>query len=673
MRRCGQFKAVVGGLLALAVSSAAFADTNLSLYGTPGFLEMPTARSLPDGQLTFTFGGFANGNRASLGFQAAPRLLAAFRYSRVGGFFADGSSLYDRSFDVSFVLLTETATRPALAIGLQDAVGTGVFGSEFLVASKRFGHVDFSVGLGWGRLGSRGALGSPFGSRPEPDVILGGQINYDQWFRGPVAPFGGLSWRVSDRLTALFEYSSDNYDVERGLGLIAPKRPLNFGLRWKLSDATSVTAGWLYGSEVSFQISSGLNPRRAPLPSGMEPALNTTSAGGGEDELRAALRDAGLLLQGLKTEGPKATLVIRNLRYGAFSQAVGRTARLAAAHLPEDVSEFSIVLEVERGLLASAAMIRRETLETGEFAVTPSSGSLAAISDALAVPLPDSAPEPRFVWGLAPYISVSLFDPDQPIRADLGLALSGRVEFGRGFVAAGVMQKRIVGNLDQLRGGGVSGLPPVRSDYPRYIAEGDPGISQLTLAHYGRPGRGIYARITGGYLEDMYGGLSGEVLWKPVDSRLGVGVEVNYARKRNYDRLFGFQDFDTVTGHLSAYYEIARGYHVEILAGRYLAGDVGATLAVSRRFANGWEIGAYATRTNVSFAEFGEGSYDKGLRIVAPLDWVRGRPTRNRVDTTFRSLARDGGARLHVPGRLYGLVRDADANSLEARQGRFWR
>ena len=42
-------------------------------------------------------------------------------------------------------------------------------------------------------------------------------------------------------------------------------------------------------------------------------------------------------------------------------------------------------------------------------------------------------------------------------------------------------------------------------------------------------------------------------------------------------------------------------------AGRYLAGDWGATFALDREFDNGWKVGAYFTLTDMPFDEFGEG------------------------------------------------------------------
>ena len=48
-----------------------------------------------------------------------------------------------------------------------------------------------------------------------------------------------------------------------------------------------------------------------------------------------------------------------------------------------------------------------------------------------------------------------------------------------------------------------------------------------------------------------------------------------------------------------------------------LAGDYGSTFSLSRTFNNGWEIGAYATLTDVKFSTFGEGSFDKGITLKA--------------------------------------------------------
>jgi hypothetical protein len=163
------------------------------------------------------------------------------------------------------------------------------------------------------------------------------------------------------------------------------------------------------------------------------------------------------------------------------------------------------------------------------------------------------------------------------------------------------------------------------------------------------------------------------MLWKPIDSRLALGAEINYVRQRAFNQLLDFRDYDVVTGHVSAYYAFRNGFHAQVDVGRYLAGDWGATFAVDREFRNGWRVGAYATFTDVSFEDFGEGSFDKGLRFTIPLEPFLGRPTRRRFDMVMQPLTRDGGARLHVDGRLYEQVRSFHRQGLQSNWGRVWR
>lgn len=137
--------------------------------------------------------------------------------------------------------------------------------------------------------------------------------------------------------------------------------------------------------------------------------------------------------------------------------------------------------------------------------------------------------------------------------------------------------------------------------------------------------------------------------------------------------MFGFQDYDVLTGHASVYWELRDGFHAQVDAGRYLAGDWGATLSLDREFDNGWRVGAYATLTDVSPSEFGEGAFDKGIRLTVPLSWFTGQASQKRPTATIRPVLRDGGARLNVPDRLYDLVRDAHEPALRNQRAKFWR
>ena len=95
---------------------------------------------------------------------------------------------------------------------------------------------------------------------------------------------------------------------------------------------------------------------------------------------------------------------------------------------------------------------------------------------------------------------------------------------------------------------------------------------------------------------------------------------------------------------------------VTLSAGQYLAGDKGVTFQLSRRFSTGVQVGMWFTLTNVSAARFGEGSFDKGIRIVIPFEWVAPFATQSGYDLSLRSIQRDGGQRLLNDAMLYDMT-----------------
>ena len=213
----------------------------------------------------------------------------------------------------------------------------------------------------------------------------------------------------------------------------------------------------------------------------------------------------------------------------------------------------------------------------------------------------------------------------------------------------------------------------MRTDRAKYKREGKTAIENLTANYLFKPGPDFYGQVSVGYLESMFGGVSTEVLWKPANQRWGLGFDLSYVKQRDFDQLFGFRNYNVVTGGVSAYWAINRNLKAQLDMGRYLAGDWGTTLSVDRVFANGWRMGAYATLTNADPAEFGEGSFSKGLRLSVPLSWGIGTPTRKIYAIDMNTEARDGGARLNKDKRLHDVVSEYQRPGLEASWPRFWR
>lgn len=706
---------LVGAGFALAVLTPlpgrAEMAPGVNLRAGSGLIEMPSALPQPDGRISVSVSQAGGVLRNAVSFQITPRLQAGFRYTGfrlpqnaagIEGGYGPGAKYFDRAFDLSYLLVRQGRWWPAVSVGLRDFAGTGMDGAEYLVASHRLSpRLTVTAGLGWGQMGSRSPLFSTGERLAERSSVTGGTPNIRQWFRGPAAPFAGIEWQVSPRLGLKAEWSSDAYRELSGDQRLFPARsPLNFGADYRLTESMTLGAYALYGSRLGVSLQMGLNPRLrgatglrggAPLPLSHRPDPVADPAAwsdawteqGSARAVRAiapavqrALAEEGLRAMALSVSGPVLRIRLRNLRYHSAGQAIGRAARALSRSLPSSVEYFDLVPD-ERGLDLSVIRLRRSDLEALDHQPDQTGRlwqqlRLSEAVPAAAPPMTEFPPAKRLSWAIAPYFRYSLFDPDSPFRFDTGLRLRGQWHLARGLSLAGAIEGRLAGTMGRETRSSNSVLPHVRTDdYLRNRR--DLRLRDLYLSWYMRPGPELYGHITAGWLERGYGGVSAELLWKPVNSRLALGAEVYHLRQRSFS---GFADFGRLRargGHLSAYYELPKGYLAQLDLGRYLAGDYGATLTLEREFASGWRVGAFATLSNVSRQAFGEGSFDKGIRVTLPLNWVAGLPTRRKISTTVRMLQRDGGQRPEVPGRLYETVRGWHADRLGRERGLLWR
>jgi len=659
---------------------------------------MRNARFRPDGTLE---GGVAlrrQRNFYSINFQALPFLEATFRLTdRLDATAGRGTSS-DRAFDLKFRLWEESAWVPALAIGLQDSIGTGIYGGEYLVASKRFplgdpsrfGTLDTTIGMGWGRLGTGADLGNPLGLRGRRrDVGQGGQPSLSTYFRGEdTAIFGGLEWLAPSFETPLgaiegvrakLEWSGDALRDERGgfpartEGLRGRARSrLNVGLQWQPNDHVDVGLAFVHGTDLLLRASLRLDPARPPESPLTQPAPRFTPRPllGSEEKAAAGLREAGFRALSVVLDGIEARIAIGGGRHATLAQTVGRAMAAVQPALPPEIERVAFEWHRQGVAVARLTVLRREFE-----AASAGSGSAEEIlaSTQLRPAETDPAVDPpgrvAVTYGIEPRLAVVPGDPGGGVLYQFGLAAGGRLSLGGGVGLAGSVSQRLLGTLGQGRDS-TSELPRVRSDYARYAREGETSIPALYAERLWTPAPDWFARVSGGLLEPNFSGISAEVLWRPKDRPIALGLDLNGVAQRAYDGLFGNLGYSVATGHLSFYADLPLwNLYTVVRGGRYLAGDWGGTLEVGRRFASGIEVGGFATLTDVPFSRFGEGSFDKGIYIRFPLALIGAR-TASRGALTIRPTQRDGGQRLAVDNALWDVTRDGRAQSLvEGYQG----
>lgn len=641
------------------------------LYGMPGLIDMPSAEAFSDGALTLSYAQFGSTQRATLAFQMSPRLTGAFRYAIINDLDGPGRDRFDRSFDLHYQLLQEGGYLPSVAIGLRDIGGTGIYSSEYITATKSFDDLSATIGFGWGRLAGRNPFDNPFAfvnpdlnQRPGALGGAAGEFDANSWFRGPASIFGGLRYTLTDRTNVVLEYSSDLYTFEQKFGgQERPQSVVNLGVTHRLGRDAIFGAYILNGIDIGLMLSYGLDPY-SPVPIAASPVLipalpqqrgvaGDWGEGGQmhtgqnlEQDLAQVLAELGLRLQGISVAGPVMSVTVENVSWLNPVDARDQLTSVLAQVAPPEIEildiaivRYGIVLRQFRGERIGARSFAWQSYEDPQLGI-------------------DNITAPRFSARISPYLSVALFDPDAPIRYEIGVQAAGQYALRDNLFATSVLRYPLWSTIDDAARRSNSVLPQVRSQGFEYAAQSSLQLNRLSLDYYFRAGPDLFGRISGGYLEAMFAGLSAELLWAPVDHNFALGIEVNHVAQRDFDMGFGLQDYRISSGHLSGYFDLGQGYEGQVDLGRYLAGDWGGTVTVARRFESGIRVGAFATLTDVGFERFGEGSFDKGIFVEIPHQFFTGEPSRALATRVIRPVQRDGGARLELPNRLYGLTRD---------------
>lgn len=380
----------------------------------------------------------------------------------------------------------------------------------------------------------------------------------------------------------------------------------------------------------------------------------------------------------------KATVFASPTRFREFARNVGRASRVVAAHAPPEI-EIIEVVTMSAGLEISRVSILRTDLENAirnvgsvdeiwaHAEIKPPEAGLPPFGAFPDDAITNARRYPSLNISVRPGLRQHVGGPDGFYLYQIFLGASASAELYRGWTVQAGATRNVVSTLDQIRLLSDSVLPHVRSDIKEYLQQGEQfALTRLQTDYVFQPLPGLFARVSAGLFEEMFGGVGGELLWRPYGSRLAIGVDWNRVRQRDYDQLFSFRNYRVNTGHVNIFYEMPY-YNLlaEVHAGQFLAGDRGAQFALSQKFDSGVRVGAWATFTNVPFEVFGEGSFDKGFFVSLPFDLFLVSSSRRGGTFAFRPLTRDGGQMLVTSKRLYGFVESGNLNQVADDWDRF--
>ncbi|MGE5526742.1 MAG: YjbH domain-containing protein [Rhodospirillaceae bacterium] len=664
------------------------AEYTASDWGNVGLLQTPTARMFDTGHFWFHIDRTYPYTQGNVFLQPFSWMEAGFRYTSVsnrlyGPAELSGTQAYkDKSIDVKLHLWEESAHVPQIALGLRDVAGTGLFSGEYLVASKRTNMLDWSLGIGWGYVGGRGNLRNPLSSissrfdTRKTDVGQGGNFAFGSYFRGATSLFGGVQYQTPwEKLIVKLEYDGNNYQHEPQANNLPQHSPFNFGLVYRAGKSADISLGIERGNKVMLGLTlhsqlDGLSAPKSQDPPRVPVAPNRPAQ---FPDWERTARDIGAQTQWHVSEimqrGRELRLTVDDPSAVYWRERVDRAAAVLHRDSPANVDRFTLAYR-QRGEEVAEHIVDRDTWVKQQTQPVPPSEQRDAVIARAPAPAAPYEPtgsvvyenrQPRFEHGLGLNYIQTLGGPDGFVLYQVSAVERAKYRFRDDTWLQGAVRARLVDNYDKFKYTAPSNLPRVRTFLREYLTTSTITMPYLQLTHVGKLTDSQYYSVYGGYLEEMFGGVGAEWLYRPFRSPVAYGIDVNEVRQRDFHQDFGFRDYRTTTGHATLYWDTGwNDVLVTASAGRYLAGDMGGTLQVSRVFKNGVSIGAFATRTNVSKEQFGEGSFDKGIFVSIPFDAFLTKSSDTIGTFLWKPLTRDGGAKLARQVQLYDVTRQRD-------------
>ncbi len=665
-----------------------------NLNGEIGLINIPSSRILKEGNLKLHLVNSEPINSLFISANPFNWMEVSLRYADVNTrkyspykSFSGDQTYKDKSFNLKIKLIEETDRFPELSIGFRDFIGTGKFSGEYLVTSKKIGDFDFTAGLGWGSLSENTGIKNPFinidesySSRPL-DIGQGGDIEFKRWFKGPKASaFYGFSY--------LNKYSGlrfkMDYDKSNPFNL-RKDSDYSFGLSIPASNFIDINIFKHRGVDIGFGLSYKADYSKQLIQK--DEVINPVSFSEKDLDLLSTNDEVfsgtiNVLLSKYQIFTQEIYLKENNF-YISVDQTKYRNLNLAAKRVIQIIEEVLSTRKIKN--VSITFQIGNVKTGSVEFPLTKfrqfldNSISFAEIKKYILYEnfypkdnetriFKGKVDFPLYIGGIKPDLKNHVGAPEAFYSGQIGILAAGGIILSKNSYLDSTVGIGIFQNLDQLRLKAFSRLPKVRSDVREYLKERYV-IKQFSYTHMFDPTYSqdylFFGGLKIGLFEEMYGGIGGEILFRDIKKPWYLTANYYWVKQREFNQRFSFRNYETFTGHLNFIWETPLdGVKMILSGGRYLARDSGITLNMSKTFKTGFTIGFFATKTDISAFEFGEGSFDKGIYFSIPLDLVSSKYRKNNARFVWKNLTRDGGAMLSGTLDLSGFVENSSSNFL---------
>ncbi|MEZ9191554.1 YjbH domain-containing protein [Vibrio sp. 10N.286.52.F8] len=688
-------------------------------FGGVGLMQMPTGRMAPEGEFNFSASFNNEYYFYNVSLQVMPWLETTIRYTQTQDLYYSGSGNQDcsqnsfsgctkhtdKGIDFKLRLIEEGYYLPEVSVGVRDFGGTGLFDGEFVAATKRFGPVDFTLGMAWGYMGTSGNFTNPlckasdkYCERPSDFKGNGGSVDFERWFKGDAAIYGGFEYQTPYKpLTLKLEYDGNDYSqdfpVVRGGVDMTQHTPWNVGAVYHFTDWGSAKVSYERGDTLTlgFDLSTNFNEMYSVWRDTETAELRPSDVETVDDIDMAALASqletiAGYEQAQILVDDNSIVVKGTQVKYRDRDIALERGATVIANAVPSYIDTYKII-ENDKSM-----ELTETTVDAQAFKAAANNSYLnAQTSDATdthelerkkSVIYHDG--RERFDVSISPNLAQSFGSAENFYLYSLGLYTNASFWALNNVELSGSLYVNLVDNYDKFNytvpSDGTDQTPRVRTLFRSYVD--DPvRLDRLQLTWFEDYGSGVYTQAYGGYLESMFAGVGGEILYRPFNQNWAIGADMTAISQRDPESWFGTFDEEIqvnpdnsnrtykvidkgTTGFITGYYtpqwDFLSDTLLKVGVGKFLAGDIGTRVDFSKQFKSGVIAGAFVSLTDMTTEEYGEGSYTKGFYVSIPFDLVTVKPSSSRAGFTWLPITRDGG---QVLNKQYNLFDQTDARS----------
>ena len=605
-------------LVIFAVFLSLKIETSVNSFGQIGYINAPSAFNHQEGSVAFSLKrDYPNRN---LNLTLSPFNWLDFTVFYVdivnkeypGGF---KQSYKDKGFNLKFSL-KEKGNWPAIAIGMNDIAGTGYFSSEYIVLTDFYDRFEYSFGVGWGEMTGGLRFRNPFielddkfQNRLSFTKDNGGTFSAENYFSGDDASFfAALSYAISRDSKLLLELDPINKNSR--INYRENRSKYNIGFEKKIKN---FDVGIFYnnGKYFSLQASASLNFLNYSPVNKIYPEKSPSNY----NELNETLKKNSI---GLKSINENEKYIRISVNQNSFTnqyevnQIVYDNMRVLNKK-KKDIQITQNYLDMEVvNVFYEGKRINNPRNEQYKDLNTVEGNALVF----------NKLNFPHISSNIFPTLRNQIASREGFIFSSLLLENNTEVLFSENLILLSNLKYSIYDNFDELYIEPVDIYPnEVRTDIKKYLNNFDNGIflGRFELNYFKSFKNAHFFRLYTGLFEEMFGGYGVDYQYYPQGSFFSIGLESYFVKKRDYRMKLDFLDYSNHVNKLNfTAYEPRTKIKLKLSLGEYLAGDKGYTLDFSRRFHNGVEIGAFFTRTDVSFDQYGEGSFDKGIKFTIP-------------------------------------------------------